>query len=90
MLVLSMTSPNLRADSSCNEVYDKYDRVVEKQGQLIMLLTDQNESVRSENDELSAALVKMKGLTDQANSRTLYTGLSAVLAGAVIGILVKK
>jgi len=74
----------------CDQALKDADDVIRKQGQLISLVTTQNNQLIDENQQLSNVLVEMKQVNDsRIKDILMFTG-GGVLVGILAGILVSR
>ncbi len=79
-----------KAQSNCDEVFKAADEVIAKQDEKILKLSNQNSSLKTENQEFADAIVKLKDLSVSNTQTLLLTGIGGVAVGIVVGILVTK
>lgn len=94
-LVLSMTSLSSNAQTcsaeerqACQEALNAADQVIANEEALILKLTESNDSLRTENDKLSNALVEMKDLNDKAIGTTAVWTFAGIGVGLLTAIII--
>lgn len=80
-------SCNPTALDKCKKALSDADVVIKKQSELLLTISNQTESVRDENEELSKALVTLKSELDSAESQKWNYGLIGITAGLVAASL---
>lgn len=76
--------------SECDQALDAADTVINKQGELILLLSKQKATLVDENDKLSEALVEMKSINGNELQRNITYGLAGVIVGVALMAYIKK
>ena len=89
-LAQTKTCQTNSALEACDKALRDADVVISKQGELMQLLVHQNDSLKSENDQLSRALIKLdEEVGDSWKDQVIWGGI-ALGVGVAVGVLVGK
>ncbi len=88
--MLSISNPVIAQDSDCIKALDAADGLVKKQDDLIAKLSKVVEVKRTQDEELTKALVKMKEVSDGQLNTNIAVGAVGVVVGVLIMTLIKK
>lgn len=82
--------PSDSVAEACKEALYEADAVIEKQGELVLLLGDQNTSLKDENQKLSDAIIKLHNEVDSNLTQNLLFGSGGLMLGIIVGIVLSK
>jgi hypothetical protein len=76
--------------ADCRQAILDSDEVIRKQGEVLVLVANQNEKLKDENQELTAALLKMKNESSGQTQQLVLAGVGGILVGVLVMAWVKK
>lgn len=82
-------SCNPAKQQACGQALRDADFALKKQFEAIQLLVKQNESLKTESEELTGALIRMTKEADKASENQTYLIGGGLLVGVIVGLVVK-
>lgn len=75
--------------AACDAALGKADNLIDKQGELIMILQKRADDKQDENERLAKAVIELKNVSDRAFEKNLTYGLGGVMLGVIAILLLK-
>jgi hypothetical protein len=73
---------------ACDKALKAADDVIKKQGDLLLLVGNQNAELKSENQQLADAIVELRDQSDDRNRDLIITAGGGLVVGLILGFLV--